>query len=58
MAHQWTVKYMSKAPGQGACLNSMSITITMQGFTLAGITDAEKNKLRRKTITKAMDGEI
>ena len=34
--------------GQGACLKGMSRTITMQGFTLASITDAEKTKLRRK----------
>ena len=34
--------------GQGACLKGMSRTITMQGFTLAAITDAEKTKLRRK----------
>ena len=32
---QWTVKYRSRAPGQGACLKGMSRTITMQGFTLA-----------------------
>ena len=36
----------SRAPGQGACLKSMSMTITMQGFTLAAINDAEKTKLR------------
>ena len=34
--------------GHGACLKGMSKTITMQGFTLAAITDAEKTKLRRK----------
>ena len=34
--------------GQGACLKGMSRTITMQGFTLAAITDAEKTKHRRK----------
>ena len=34
--------------GQGTCLKGMSRTITMQGFTLAAITDAEKIKLRRK----------
>ena len=45
---QWTLKYRSRALGQGACLKGMSRTITMQGFTLAGITDAEKTKLRRK----------
>ena len=43
---QWNVKYRSRAPGQGACLKSMSMTITMQGFTLAAINDAEKTKLR------------
>ena len=32
----------------GACLKGMSRTITMQGFTLTAITDAEKKKLRRK----------
>ena len=39
---QWTVKYRSRAPGQGACLKGMSRTTTMQ------ITDVEKTKLRRK----------
>ena len=34
--------------GQGVCLKGMSRTITMQGFTFAAITDAEKTKLRRK----------
>ena len=43
---QWNMKYRSRAPGQGACLKSMSMTITMQGFTLAGINDAEETKLR------------
>ena len=48
---QWTVKYRSRVLGQGACLNGMSRTITMQGFRLAAIsiiTDVEKTKLRRK----------
>ena len=45
---QWTLKYRSRALGQGACLKGMSRAITMQGFTLAGITDAEKTKLLRK----------
>ena len=43
---QWSVKYRSRALGQGACLKSMSTTITMQGFTLAAINDAEETKLR------------
>ena len=45
---QWTLKYRSRALGQGVCLKGMSRRITMQGLTLAGITDAEKTKLRRK----------
>ena len=45
---QWTVKYRSRAPGQGACLKGMSRTITMQGFRLTAISDGEKTKLRRK----------
>ena len=45
---QWTVKYRSRAAGQGACLKGMSRTITMQGFRLAAISDGEKTKLRRK----------
>ena len=45
---QWTVKYRSRAPGQGAWLKGMSRTITMQGFRLAAISDVEKTKLRRK----------
>ena len=38
----------SRSAGQGACLKGMSRTITMQGFMLAAITDAEKSKLRLK----------
>ena len=45
---QWTVKYRSRALGQGEFLKGMSRTITMQGFTLAAINDVEKTKLRRK----------
>ena len=45
---QWTVKYRSRALGQGACLKGMSRTISMPGFSLAGISDVEKTKLRRK----------
>ena len=45
---QWTVKYSSRAPAQGACLKGMSRTITMQGFRLAAISDVEKTKLQRK----------
>ena len=45
---QWTVKYRSRASGQGACLKGMSRTITMQGFRLAAISHVEKTKLRRK----------
>ena len=43
--------YRSRAPGQGAYLKGMLRTITMQGFTLAANTDAEKTKLRRKCQT-------
>ena len=43
-----TVKYSSRAPGQGACLKCMSRKITMQGFRLAAISDVEKTKLRHK----------
>ena len=42
------MKYRSRSAGEGVCLKGMSRTITMQGFTLAAITDAEKTKLRRK----------
>ena len=45
---QWNMKCRSRAPGQGACLKSISMTITMQGFTLAAINYAEKTKLRHK----------
>ena len=45
---QRTVKYRSRAPGQGACWKGMSRTITMQGFRLAAISDGVKTKLRRK----------
>ena len=42
---QQTVKYSSRAPGQGACLKGMSRTITMQGIRLAAISDVKKTKL-------------
>ena len=45
---QQTVKYSSRAPGQGACLKGMSRTITMQGFRFAAISDVEKTKLQHK----------
>ena len=45
---QWTMKYRSRVPGQGACLKGMSRTISMQGFRLTAITDVEKTKLLRK----------
>ena len=38
------MKYRSRSAGQGACLKGMSRTITIQGFTLAAITDVEKIK--------------
>ena len=34
-----------KASGHGACLKSVSKTITIQGFILAAITTAEKRTL-------------
>ena len=40
--------YRSRSAGQGACLKDMSRTVTLQGFTLASITDAEKTKFSRK----------
>ena len=45
---QWTVKYRSRAPGEGACLKGMSRTITLQGFTFLALTNVEKTKLQRK----------
>ena len=39
---QWSVKSRSRAPGQGACLKSVSRTITMQGFILTANTAAKK----------------
>ena len=39
---QWSVKSRSRAPGQGACLRSVSRTITMQGFILTANTAAKK----------------
>ena len=42
---QWTVKYRSRAPGQGACLKGMSRAFTMQNFRLSAISDVEKTKL-------------
>ena len=40
MLEEW-----SRALGHGACFKSMSKTNTMQGFTLAAITSAEKHTL-------------
>ena len=43
--------YRSRSAGQGVCLKGMSTTITVQGSSLAAITDesdVEKTKLRRK----------
>ena len=45
---QWTLKYRSRALGQGACLKGMSRTITMQGFMFLALTNVEKTKLQRK----------
>ena len=45
---QWTVKYRSRAPGQGACLKGMSRTITLQGFRFLALTNVEKTKFQRK----------
>ena len=42
---QWSVKCRSRVPGHGACLKSMSRTITMQLFILHAITAAEKSTL-------------
>ena len=38
------MKYKSRVLGQGACLKGMSRTITMQGFKVTAITNAEKTK--------------
>ena len=42
---QWSVKWRSRALGLGACLKSVSRTITVQGFILPDITAAEKSTL-------------
>ena len=39
---QWSMKSRSRAPGQGACLKSVSRTITMQGFITTANTAAKK----------------
>ena len=39
---QWSMKWRSSAPGQGACLKGVSRTITMQGFIFTATTAAEK----------------
>ena len=39
---QWSMKSRSRAPGQGACLKSVSRTNTMQGFILTANTAAKK----------------
>ena len=43
---QWTVKYRSRAMGQGVCLKGMSRTITMQGYTLAASL-MQRKQIRR-----------
>ena len=42
---RWSVNLKSRAPGIGACLKSVSKTITMQNFILPAITAAEKSTL-------------
>ena len=42
------MKYRSRAKGQGACLKDMPRTISMQSFTLAAITGAEKIEIWHK----------
>ena len=44
MDREIILKYRSRALGQDACLKGMSRTITMQGFTVTAITNAEKTK--------------
>ena len=38
------MKYRSRSLGQCACMKGMSRTITIQGFIVTAITDAEKTK--------------
>ena len=38
---KWSVKYKLRAPGHGVGLNSLPMTIAMQGFILAATTVAE-----------------
>ena len=42
---QWSVKYKSMVPGHGACLYSMSRTITVQCFIILAIIGTEKDTL-------------
>ena len=42
---QWSVKCRSRVPGHGACLKSMSRTITMYGFMMLAIIGTEKDTL-------------
>ena len=41
----WRLKCRSRVPGHGACLQSMSKTITMQGYMLLAIIGTEKDTL-------------
>ena len=39
----WSMKYRSRVLGHGACLQSMSRTITMQGFMILAIIGTKKD---------------
>ena len=56
---QWTVKYRSRAPGEGACFKGMSRTISTQGFRLAAISDGGKKiDVNVDKTSKSVDREI
>ena len=58
------MKCRSRVPGQGACLLSMSRTITIQGILILATISTEKHTLvfyltwRDKILTKSMEHEM
>ena len=55
------IECRSRAPGHGACLKSMSRTITMQGFIILAIIGTEKDTLvfySSRNLTKSMEREM
>ena len=53
---QYCVKCRSRVSGHGACLKSVSVTITMQGFTLAAFSPQIKTFLFKTQNSDIVNG--